>query len=442
MAMQQGPPSRHPQRLLLPPISGHSGVDPVSLKKLKAGEGLWEVRKDILGWMMDGATRCIELAEKKQAAILLELKRLLRIKNGVRFKDLERLVGKLRHAAIGIPEGRSLMGPINIFLAIKPKRIFWDRCPAVRRALQDWATLIREAAAEPTHVKELVPGPASYKGTLDAAGAWGAGGVWVPGTKDLAPIVWRVQWPKEVLDRLVTEDNPDGDITNSDLEMAAEVLGFIVLEANVSLRWEHVGVCSDNSATVAWQGRGASKRSIVANRLLRILAIRQRVNRTSPLVTRHLAGVRNHLGDIPSRSFGYKAEWHFLNDCDFLAFFNRTFPLPQKNSWTGFRLSDAVVTKVICELLTQESSMEEWRQLPKLGRRYGRSGRPTSDLSECLRTWTAATFRPSQGSPRCSGATCERADEESPSALVRFEPASGPSTRRSRWTPAASPSTS
>ena len=137
-------------------------------------------------------------------------------------------------------------------------------------------------------MRELVPEPASYKGTLDAAGAWGAGGVWVPGTKALAPIVWRVQWPKEVLNRLVTEDNPDGDITNSDLEMADEVLGFLVLKANVPLRWEHVGVCSDNSATVAWQGRGVSKQSAVVNRLLRILAVRQRVNQASPLVTRHL----------------------------------------------------------------------------------------------------------------------------------------------------------
>ena len=64
---------RHCSRALLhgihgvfppPAISGHGGVDPVSLKKLKAGEGLWETRKDILGWMRDGATRCIELAEK------------------------------------------------------------------------------------------------------------------------------------------------------------------------------------------------------------------------------------------------------------------------------------------------------------------------------------------------------------------------------------------
>ena len=88
-----------------PAVTGHNGGDPASVKKLKAGEGLWEVRKDILGWMMDGATRCIELTEKKQTAIAKELRRMLRIKSGANFSDLERLVGKLRHAAIGTPEG-------------------------------------------------------------------------------------------------------------------------------------------------------------------------------------------------------------------------------------------------------------------------------------------------------------------------------------------------
>ena len=101
--------------------------------------------------------------------------------------------------------------------------------------------------------------------------------------------------------------------------MAAELLGWIVLEASVDTRHAHVGVCSDNSATVSWQMRGASKRSAVAIRLLRVLAIRLRKNRASPLVTRHLAGERNHLGDIPSRSFGYKKEWEH-NEEAFLTF--------------------------------------------------------------------------------------------------------------------------
>ncbi|KAL7545707.1 hypothetical protein ACHAWF_009056, partial [Thalassiosira exigua] len=363
-----------------PDITGHAGEDPISLKKLLEGEGLWAVRKEILGWMMDGATRCIELAEAKQQAILAELKTVLRMKRGVPFNRLQKLVGKLRHASIGIPAGKYLFGPINRLMAREELDfVVWRLAPEAKQALEDWGQLIREAAREPTHVNELVPGEADYKGTLDASGE-GAGGVWLPAKRELAPIVWRLRWPPEVVARLVTPDNPDGDITNSDLEMAAEVLGWLVLEAVVSTRHAHVGVCSDNWATVSWQTRGASKRSAVANRLLRVLAIRMRVNRASPLVTRHLAGERNHLGDIPSRSFGYKAEWHFEDDNDFLTFFNTTFPLPNKNCWSGFRLSSAVSSRVICELLTAGSSMAEWRQLPKIGTRFGTSGKPTADI--------------------------------------------------------------
>ena len=423
-----------------PAITGHSGEEPISIKKLKEGEGLWEIRKEILGWIFDGANRTIELTEKKQEAIQKELKDVLRIKNGVGFKRIQKLVGKLRHASIGIPAGKYLFGPIIFLMGMEPRQVIWNRCPAARRAFQDWKELLKEAAKEPTHVEELVAGPADYKGTLDASGG-GAGGVWVSGQKDMAPIVWRVEWPQEVKDRLVTFDNPDGDITNSDLEMAAEILGWLVLEAVVETRRIHVGICSDNSATVAWQMRGASKRSAKANRLLRVLAIRLRVNRASPLVTRHLAGDRNALGDIPSRSFGYKAEWHFKSDIDFLSYFSKTFPLPDQNCWTGFRLNGAVSTKVISELLTPGSSMAEWRRLPKLGERYGKSGRPTADISTYLRTWTSVISKPSHESPQVSEGTSGKERGESPSALEWFEPASGASTRRSRWREAPSHST-
>ncbi|KAL7526943.1 hypothetical protein ACHAWF_001977 [Thalassiosira exigua] len=287
-----------------PDITGHAGEDPISVKKMLEDEGLWAVRKDILGWMMDGATRCIKLAEAKQKAILAKLKVVLRMKWGVPFKRLQKLVGKLRHASIGVPAGKYLFGPINLLMAQEElDYVVWRLAPEEKQALEDWGQLIREAPREPTHVNELVPGEADYKGTLGASGG-GAGGVWLPAKRELAPIVWRLRWPPEVVARLVTSENPDGDITNSDLEMAAEVLGWLVLEAVVSTLHAPLGLCSDNSATVLCQTRGASKRSRVANRFLRVLAIRMRVNRASPLVTRHLAGERNHLGDIPSRSFG------------------------------------------------------------------------------------------------------------------------------------------
>ena len=67
------------------------------------------------------------------------------------------------------------------------------------------------------------------------------------------------------------------------------------------------------------------------------------------------------LGDILSHPYGYKAKWHFVNDIDFLAFFNKTFPLHAKNSWTGFRLTNKVAMKARLKLLAQGLSMAEWR---------------------------------------------------------------------------------
>ena len=81
----------------------------------------------------------------------------------------------------------------------------------------------------------------------------------MPGTKELAPIIWRYQWPQEGRDRLVSDKNPTGDITNSDLEMAAEVLSWLVLEACVPLKWEHAGVCSNIMSTISWAAHWASR---------------------------------------------------------------------------------------------------------------------------------------------------------------------------------------
>ncbi len=184
-------------------------------------------------------------------------------------------------------------------------------------------------------MSELILGPANYKGTLDTSGE-GAGGVWIPGKRAMAPIVWRFPWPEEVKQQLVTNTNPDGDITNSDLKMEAEVLGWLVLEAVVPTWHAHVGACSENSPTVAWQTTGASKRSDVANWLLRVLAVRLHRNRASPLVTQHMAGDENRLGDILPRSFGYKAEWYFEEDNIFYHFSTQLFHFQIRILGQGF----------------------------------------------------------------------------------------------------------
>ena len=167
--------------------------------------------------------------------------------------------------------------------------------------LRDWAQLMREAASETPHACELVAGEPTYLGTLDASKE-GPGGVWLPGTRELAPVVWRVRWPEYIRARPVSSENPEGNITTSNLEMATKLLGWLILEGLVATKWAHVGVCNNNMVTVAWQGRGASKWLCITNRLLRVLAVQMRKNCVSPLVTRHIEGTCNALGNIPLRS--------------------------------------------------------------------------------------------------------------------------------------------
>ena len=57
------------------------------------------------------------------------------MKNGVLFNRLEKLVGKLRHAAVGVPTGKGLFGPINRLMAMKPAKVFWDMCSEANEAL-------------------------------------------------------------------------------------------------------------------------------------------------------------------------------------------------------------------------------------------------------------------------------------------------------------------
>jgi hypothetical protein len=78
-------------------------------------------------------------------------------------------------------------------------------------------------ASCPTRIAELVPLDPVAEGHHDASGS-SAGGVWFPsanlvshlGYHALKPLLWRHGWPDYIKQCLVTEDNPNGTITNSD----------------------------------------------------------------------------------------------------------------------------------------------------------------------------------------------------------------------------------
>ncbi len=198
------------------------------------------------------------------------------------------------------------------------------------------------------------------------------------GNLNIRPTVWRIRWPKEVAQRLVSTSNPTGDLTINDLEMAGLLLQYLVLEQLVNLRHTHVSAWCDNSSTVSWARKMSSKRSIVGRRLVRALGLRIAVNEASPLVPVTIAGKNNPLADFASRSFGTPdapSKPYHCSEPDFLHIFNTSFPLPdQDTSWQLFQLSDKLSSLVFSELLTRHQPMASWRRITTRGGTIGRLG--------------------------------------------------------------------
>ena len=121
--------------------------------------------------------------------------------------------------------------------------------------LRFWRRLCAEMPTRPTYLAEIVQRLPTYIGFTDASGL-GAGGVWIDPNEDGRKYVWRLPWPEDIKSDLVSFDNQQGRITNSDLELAALVLQeatFPFICPSPAWRAPFTGI--DNTPTVAWSFR-------------------------------------------------------------------------------------------------------------------------------------------------------------------------------------------
>lgn len=343
-----------------PESSGHmGGKDPISQKKLEANDARWAPEKIILGFVIDGAARTVRLPDSKAADLAMTTRRLL-AKKRVALKTFQSVVGRLRHAATILPAARSLFTPINRALRGNPDQVLLGAANSELRAtLLDLRTMVLDLARRPTHVKELVARLPGYIGYCDAS-AFGAGGVWFSGKSPLTPQVWRLEWPPDIQRTVISSANPEGRLTNSDLEMAAVLLHFNVLETCVhSLKHVNTVIHSDNSPSVAWATTMATQtaKSSAAHLLLRGLAMRQRSLEAGPLQVFHIAGKSNTLADIASRPIPAIA----LDDSRFLTHFAALFPLsPKHTSWQRAHPMPDQLSNVILTLRGQRLPLQRW----------------------------------------------------------------------------------
>ena len=349
-----------------PERSGHiGGKDPISQKKLDAGDARWAHGKELLGFVFDGEARTVHLTQRKASGIAEATTRLLK-KNRVAIHKFQSVVGKMRHVTTILPAARGMFTPLNHALRGAPTIVALSASGDVRAALLDLRQLVLTLADRPTHVNEiLIPDAPDYIGYCDAS-AFGAGGVWFSGTSPLPETVWRLQWPRDITVAVVSDSNPDGALTNSDLEMAAVVLHLSTLELIApTLRHKHIFVHSDNTPSVAWVTKMATKtaKSDAAHRLIRGLALRQRMLESAPVSISHVAGTDNALADIASRPIP-----QLDDDAAFLTHFDSVFPL-QNRYWQRASPLPAQLSNVILTLRGQRLTLQRWmaRSEPQVG---------------------------------------------------------------------------
>jgi hypothetical protein len=320
-----------------PSIMQHQGgKEPISESKLLKGDGNFESKKDMIGFRFDGIKQTVHLPPEKALAYVKETHRILRQKR-VPIKTLQGVVGKLRHASIILPTARSFFTPINAAMNGSPKHITLGTNLEVRAALEDLCTLLRILATRLTHVRELVPDMPQYVGYHNAA-ADRAGGVWFSSVNNMSPVVWRAAFPQVIASEVVSDDNPEGHLTDSDLELEAEVMAVgIALAVAPTVKHVPLGTLWDNTPTVSWIEKMASKaKGPTAGRLLRGLAVMLHCNKAGRLTTVHMPRVDNVMADVASCPA--KAQKMFraatpLSDTDFCFSFNTAFPLPNNQAW-------------------------------------------------------------------------------------------------------------
>lgn len=211
--------------------------DPISDRKLVKGDGAWANVKDILGMTFDGTNKTIWLSEQKRDALLSALKiwnRKASKRLGIAFDEFRTTLSKLQHAFLTVPAGKGLLSAFYVVLRIQPPIVYLHTNANLCNAVADCRTFLCETVSSPTKCRNLVTGWPDFVGITDASGH-GLGGVIIGERRAATPVVFRLQWPQDISDNIVSDANPNGTITNSDLEMAGLLMSHVMVGNGGSL---------------------------------------------------------------------------------------------------------------------------------------------------------------------------------------------------------------
>ena len=355
--------------LVFRPLEAGEGArsEPVSVKKLLKGDAAWATSKVLLGWLVDSIRGTIELPSHRWER-LQTLIADYRNRRRASLKEWQKLLGELRSMTVALPGSAGLFTHMQAALVRAGSGHRVRLTKPVHDELDDWAWIVGTLGNRPTSIAEVVKKHPSYGGDCDAAKA-GMGGVCFNlRHPEAAPVLWRAPFPSDIQARVVSFDNPTGDITNSDLELAGVIAQNDVMSQLWDVRHTTIGTRTDNSPAVGWTLRGSISRDGPVAYLLRLFALHRRAYRYTCAIE-HLPGVQNRMADDCSRL------WYLTNP-QLLQYFNTHYP--QARPWRMYRLRQEMHSSLISALRSKRSSPASWLNVPKPTRK---SGEKSGDLS-------------------------------------------------------------
>ena len=352
------------------------------MKKLLEGDCSWGTIKLILGWIIDTNNLTIRLPPHRILRLAELLASVPRSQHRTSIKKWHAILGELRSMALALPGARNIFSTMQNALTLKKRgRVALHK--GVHDALDDFRWMQKHISTRPTRLAELVPLPPVAEGHHDASGM-GAGGIWFPssniaprvGYVNNRPLAWQFQWPQHIVRCLVTDDNPRGTITNSDLELAGGLLHLDALTQCFDIRERTVLSKGDNLSTTFWERKGSTTSDKPPAYLLRLFGIHQRIHRYIPRFD-YISGSSNHIADALSRQFD-KPLSHLISSLSSY--------LPQNIGCQHWTPSKPIVSAVISALLKQPSCRESLQAVPTAPPQPGASG------SNSPTTWASTPF--------------------------------------------------
>ena len=161
-------------------------------------------------------------------------------------------------------------------------------------------------------------------------------------------ILWRNQFPPNVMDRLVSHHNPTGSINNSELKLAGIIGNNDVLANVYSVVETTTATRNDNLSGLSWSTKGAVLATTPASYLLCFFAIHQQ---------KHCYQQRNFYVPCPSNGMADNCLWLWhLNDTKLLTSFNSHYS--QSRPWQLCHLSTETASAITFALLYHRCSLK------------------------------------------------------------------------------------